>query len=842
MQKLQRSRFKILPVLGGVVVLGIIFWGVIGRSRATPKGAASVAETEAQPWRSLADRDLPVKAGLLTVSAEAMELAEIEVAPAERQTVTERLSVVGEVEPSADRTVEVTPRAAGKVTSVTATVGDTVQAGQILATLSSTELAAAQAEYRQALARVQVARTHLNRQRQLGRMGEFSRGRVEAARREVAEAQGQVEEAQSAVAAAKSEVAQAESDRAAAESEVVAAESEVTAAAGGVTGAESEVVQAQGEVAAREGEVAHAKSVARVAESEVAAAESAAAAAEEEVANARSAVQIAQGELANAESEVAAAEGEVAHARAELRSAESAVAYAESEVAEAESAVAEAEAQVIANQEAVTQARSRLEVARSWFKKLDALLKDELVARQEWEQAKANVQQAEAEVRTAEAGVTQAKARWRAAQAKLKAAQSGVTNAQAKVQVAQAHVAIREAKLQAAQAHVATQRAKVEAAQAQLRTRQAQLQAAQANVAAAQARLQAAQAQTDTQQARTRSAQATVGATQAKVTTAQAGTRALEAKVKAAQAKVQQAAAHVESARAQQRQAEARLAAAQKRLVIAQQALAREEQIFRKGLLTSKEIVAAEAFVQEAELAREAAAEKVRLLGGAPGGGPMVSVTAPIAGRVQTRTVSPGQTVSPEKTLFTLVNLDLVWVQLSLPSRDLPRVREGQMAELTTDAVPGRTFTGVVTNVSDTADEKTRAVQVRVALPNPDRRLKPGMFMRGDLLTDRRRERVVVPVGALQEHNGKPTVYVFVGREGEGRGRKSPQIPLTSPSPPSAFFFEVRHVKLGEKGKDWQEITEGLDGGEPIAIQGTFFLKSEALKDSLSDSCCAAPE
>jgi cobalt-zinc-cadmium efflux system membrane fusion protein len=338
-------------------------------------------------------------------------------------------------------------------------------------------------------------------------------------------------------------------------------------------------------------------------------------------------------------------------------------------------------------------------------------------------------------------------------------------------------------------------------------------------------------------------------AAQAQAARDQVKTRQAEAE--AARAQVAQAAAHVESLRAAQRQAAARQEAAQRRRDLAEQALRREEQIFQRGLLTSQEVVTAEAAVREAGLARNAAAETVTLLGGLPGGSPTVAVTAPLSGRVQTRTLSLGEMVDPARALFTLANLNVVWVQLSLPPRDLSHVREGQWAELTADAAPGRTYRGTVARIGDQASEETRAVKVRVALPNPGGRLKPGLFMRGHLITDLRRERVVVPVGALQDHNGKPTVYLFEGTEGsELRNANGEMRNDRTPDPDnpqfairnSQFRFEVRHVVLGEKGDGWQEVSEGLVGGERIAVQGTFFLKSEALKDSLSDSCCAAEE
>lgn len=74
-----------------------------------------------------------------------------------------------------------------------------------------------------------------------------------------------------------------------------------------------------------------------------------------------------------------------------------------------------------------------------------------------------------------------------------------------------------------------------------------------------------------------------------------------------------------------------------------------------------------------------------------------------------------------------------------------------------------------------------------------------------------------MPDEAIQEHNGRPTLYVSL----------------------HGGQFEVRHVLLGSKGKQWREVSEGLKPGEKIATHGTFYLKSEALKSSLSDGCCA---
>jgi RND family efflux transporter MFP subunit len=178
-----------------------------------------------------------------------------------------------------------------------------------------------------------------------------------------------------------------------------------------------------------------------------------------------------------------------------------------------------------------------------------------------------------------------------------------------------------------------------------------------------------------------------------------------------------------------------------------------------------------------------------------------------------------GETLDTEHALFTVINLDQVWAQLAVTPRDLPHVRVGQRVELTAETAPGRVFTGPISAIGNAADEKTRTVRVRCALANRDGALRPETFVRGHIITDVRRQRVVVPLAALQEHNGKETVYV--AKDGH----------------PGAF--EVRHVKLGVTGDGWREVASGLQAGEKVAVNGTFYLKSEALKSSLSDACCA---
>ena len=299
---------------------------------------------------------------------------------------------------------------------------------------------------------------------------------------------------------------------------------------------------------------------------------------------------------------------------------------------------------------------------------------------------------------------------------------------------------------------------------------------------------------------------------------AQADVEKAQADVASARARIEQGEAKIRTTQALLKTAEAKYDSSRKRQEIEAQALRREEAFYKGQFTTTKEIVDAETAVTQAQLERDAAIQGVHLLGGTPDGGSVVALTTPLSGRVHERNASLGETVDTEHALFTVMNLDSVWAQLAVTPRDLPLIHLGQTVQLTSETAPGRVFSGTISSVGTTADEATRSIRVRTAVANAAGLLRPGAFVRANIVTDVRRNRITVPESAIQDHTGKKTVYMQKGKPGQ---------------------FEVRHVKLGAQIDGWREITDGLYGGESVAVSGTFYLKSEAMKSALSDGCCA---
>lgn len=162
------------------------------------------------------------------------------------------------------------------------------------------------------------------------------------------------------------------------------------------------------------------------------------------------------------------------------------------------------------------------------------------------------------------------------------------------------------------------------------------------------------------------------------------------------------------------------------------------------------------------------------------------------------RMVSLGQYVNAGTTLVTLVDLDKVKISFKIPERHLAHVKVGQEARLGVGAYPDKIFTGKVDLINPEIDPTTRTVEVRLIAANPEGLLKPGMFARVELVTNRRENGLVIPEGALVAGLGNFSVYLVTG----GVAR-------------------VQLVKLGVRMPGKVEIASGLTVTQDIVVSGT---------------------
>lgn len=186
-------------------------------------------------------------------------------------------------------------------------------------------------------------------------------------------------------------------------------------------------------------------------------------------------------------------------------------------------------------------------------------------------------------------------------------------------------------------------------------------------------------------------------------------------------------------------------------------------------------------------------------------------VTSPLSGTVIAKNVTAGENFTEDNTtvIFTVSNLERLWLELRVPPNDLPRVRTGQAVAVTA-ADTAKEYSGRIVYVSPLIDEQSRTGFVRVVMENRDGGLRPGQFVTGRIHTVSAAESVVVPRAAVQLIEGESVIFV---PQGDG--------------------FAPRPVTPGRASGGIVQILAGLKAGEPFVSSGAFELKSILLTSGM---------
>ncbi|CZG11243.1 TPA: efflux RND transporter periplasmic adaptor subunit [Legionella pneumophila subsp. pneumophila] len=183
-----------------------------------------------------------------------------------------------------------------------------------------------------------------------------------------------------------------------------------------------------------------------------------------------------------------------------------------------------------------------------------------------------------------------------------------------------------------------------------------------------------------------------------------------------------------------------------------------------------------------------------RLVGNPP---PSVAVNAPIAGIIDARNINLGQAVEPNTVLFHISNRDKLLVIAQVYEEDLGKVKVGQEVNIHALSYPKQTFPGQVTLIEPNLDPMTRTVNLRITLDNKEGLLKPGMFVRANVILTHNKAALTVPNAALLQADNQQFVFVQNGDT-----------------------YKRVNVKVGAVEDDYSEITEGLVPGDLVVTQG----------------------
>jgi Cu(I)/Ag(I) efflux system membrane fusion protein len=231
---------------------------------------------------------------------------------------------------------------------------------------------------------------------------------------------------------------------------------------------------------------------------------------------------------------------------------------------------------------------------------------------------------------------------------------------------------------------------------------------------------------------------------------------------------------------------------------------------------------------------------------------------APIGGVVVAKHVKEGDYVKTGESLFKIVDLSRLWAYLDAYESDLPWLRYGQDVSFSVEAIPGETFHGQVAFIEPEVNRKTRTVPIRVNVPNPESKLKPGMFVRG-IVASRLAEdgKVYAPelagkwISPMHPEvvkdgpgqcdvcgmdlvraeelgyvdNATETAPIIVPTSAVLRTGKRAVVYVEKPNTERPTY-EGREIVLGPRAGNYFLVAAGLDAGERVVTNGAFKIDS----------------
>lgn len=178
------------------------------------------------------------------------------------------------------------------------------------------------------------------------------------------------------------------------------------------------------------------------------------------------------------------------------------------------------------------------------------------------------------------------------------------------------------------------------------------------------------------------------------------------------------------------------------------------------------------------------------------------TLTAPASGQIVMKHITPGEKVNTEKSVYTIANLDSLWLNISVYTQYAGQITQGQSVVI---HAGHRTTTGVVDYISAVVSESTRTISARVVIDNSDRSWKPGEFVNARVETGQATVKRVVPLSSIQTVEGKDVVFA---QDADG--------------------IKPVAVRLGRRNDVSVELLgDDIAIGTPIVVKNSFLMKAE---------------
>lgn len=240
---------------------------------------------------------------------------------------------------------------------------------------------------------------------------------------------------------------------------------------------------------------------------------------------------------------------------------------------------------------------------------------------------------------------------------------------------------------------------------------------------------------------------------------------------------------------------QAELADARAALKLAESNFRRLDELFKKGSITARERDEALARLESTRATLQLSQARLD----------KTDVTAPFAGMLGLRRVSPGDYVTPGQDLVNLEDIDPIKVDFRIPERHLSSLSTGQLIRVRVDAFPSRAFDGEVYAIDPQIDPGGRSIAIRAYIDNPDLVLRPGLFARVRLVVAERPGAMVVPEEAIVPRGDQR--YVFRVVDGKAA---------------------LTEVTIGQRQGGNVEIVAGLSRDDTVVTAGQLKIRDGA--------------
>jgi membrane fusion protein, copper/silver efflux system len=182
-----------------------------------------------------------------------------------------------------------------------------------------------------------------------------------------------------------------------------------------------------------------------------------------------------------------------------------------------------------------------------------------------------------------------------------------------------------------------------------------------------------------------------------------------------------------------------------------------------------------------------------------------LTLLSPFRGVVQSVPIEQGKSVKMGDMLVEVADLSLVWMWAEFYENELSMLQVGQKLTITAKSYPGQNFDGTISLIDPFLDATKRTAKVRIDIPNPDFKLRPGMYVNAELEMDMGAA-LTIPVSAVMPTGMRSVVFVD---KGDGK-------------------LEPRIVQLGTKYGDIYEVQSGLQENERVVASANFLIDAES--------------